>query len=100
MLNHVVLFAFDGFESAEHKASHLAEIKAQLEALPSCISALHDMRVVLNENPAESYDLMLTAVVDSLATLPDYAGHPEHVRVVVDYIKPYLRQRACVDFSE
>ncbi len=98
MLHHIVLFALEGFASTDEKQAHLLKIKEALEALPKAIPALHSMSVVLNINPSEPFDLALTAIVDSLATLPDYASHPEHVRVVADLIKPYLYQRACIDY--
>lgn len=99
MLKHIVLFSLVDFDTSEAKQAQLSIIKQELEALPSLIPALHSLEVALNENPAESYDFALTAVVDSLETLPDYANHPEHIRVAQTVIKPYVRARACVDFS-
>lgn len=99
MLNHVVLFSFEGFASHEVKQQHLERTRQELEALPALIPALRALSAVLNENPSEAFDLMLTATVDSLDTLPEYATHPEHVRVVDEYIRPYLKARASVDFT-
>ncbi|MDY5858631.1 MAG: Dabb family protein [Porphyromonas sp.] len=100
MLKHIVLFTLGDFASGEAKCEQLALIKRELEALPALIPALHSLEVHYNENPAESYDFGLVAVVDSLATLPEYADHPEHVRVAREFIKPYLKARACIDYTE
>lgn len=98
MLRHIVLFALEGFESPEQRAAHLEHIKRSLERLPEVIAPLESLSVHLNENPAEAYDFALEAIVPSLEELPAYAQHPEHLRIVQELIKPYLKQRACVDF--
>lgn len=98
MLHHWVLFALEGFESQEQKQEHLHICKQSLEALVADIPELVEMRVHLNENPAESYDFALEAIVASMADLSAYALHPKHQRIVKDLIKPYLKSRACIDF--
>lgn len=99
MLQHIVLFALEGFDSPEHKVTHISKIKEALEGLPHIIPALHSMSVVINENAAEPIDFALHAEVDSLASLPDYANHPEHQRIVQELIKPYIKTRACIDYT-
>lgn len=98
MLHHWVLFALDGFDSLEQKKQHLLLCKESLEALVSQIPELVDMKVHINQNPAESYDFALEAIVGSMENLAIYAGHPKHQTIVQESIKPYLKSRACVDF--
>lgn len=99
MLKHIVLFSLVDFESPEAKATQIATMKRELEALPELIPALRSLTVFLNENSAEAFDFGLEAIVDSLETLPEYADHPEHIRVAREHIKPYIKARACVDFT-
>lgn len=99
MLKHVVLFSLVDFESEAKRDAQLAHIKQALEALPELIPALHSLKVYLNENPDESYDFALEAIVDDLEALAQYAEHPEHQRVAREDIKPYVKARACVDFT-
>lgn len=99
MLNHIVMFALEGFTDQEHRQRHLALIKTELEGLLHTIPALRGMNVAINENPQESYDLILISQVDSLDTLSEYAQHPEHVRIATELIRPYLKARACVDYT-
>lgn len=98
MLRHIVLFSLVDFPSSEAKHAQLTRIKSELEALPACISELRSLKVFFNENPDEAYDFVLEAELDSLACLSIYAQHPEHQRVAREYIKPYVKARACVDF--
>lgn len=99
MLKHIVLFTLESFENEQIRSSHLQLIKRELEALPKLIPSLKSLSVALNENPEETYDFALIAELTSLSELKLYAQHPEHLRIVANYIKPYLKARACVDFT-
>lgn len=99
MIKHIVLFALEGFSSDEAKAQHLGDLKVALEGLVGQIDSLMRMEVYLNENPREQYDLMLEAVTASMDDLASYSAHPLHQEIVARLIKPYLKARACVDFS-
>lgn len=99
MVKHIVLFALEGFESGAAKASHLLQLKNELEQLTRQIDILRGMSVHINENPQEQYDLMLEAITSSLDDLAHYSAHPLHQDVVARLIKPYLKSRACVDFT-
>ncbi len=102
MFRHIVLFALDKdlFIGSEAQGLQLAKIKSLLEALPSKIEVLSDLKVYLNENPEEEYDFALEAWLPSAEDLPLYAQHPEHLLIVKEEIKPFLKKRACVDFNE
>lgn len=99
MLRHIVLFSLVDFPTPEAKAAQMQTIKAELEALPALIPELLSLVVGFNENPAEAYDIILTAELDDLASLPAYADHPEHLRVAREHIKPFVAARACVDYT-
>lgn len=100
MITHIVLFQLSDQLSGDKKAAHLQSLKADFEQLTETIAELRDLRIELNVNPAEVYDLSLIAHCDDLQTLHDYSVHPDHVALVAKYIKPYLVSRACVDYEE
>lgn len=56
------------------------------------------MEVGINSNPAEQWDLVLTAVVPTIADVDIYARHPAHV-AAASIIGPVKDQRACVDYE-
>lgn len=99
MITHIVLFQLSDRLSGEEKEKHLRALKADFEKLPSTISELKELRIELNVNSAEAYDLALIAHCEDLETLHAYAVHPDHVALVAKYIKPYLVSRACVDYE-
>lgn len=99
MIKHVVLFALEGFASTEELNAHLEVVRQALEALPDQIDYLLGSRVHLNENPYEEYHLILEVEVSSLEDLARYAADTAHQRVALELIKPYLKARACVDYT-
>ena len=96
MVKHIVTFKLTGTD-AERR--HVAEqIKAALEALPEQIDVLRSIEVGINENPAESWDVVLTAVVDTMADVEVYAKHPAHV-AAAGLLAGHKADRACVDYA-
>ena len=66
-------------------------------ALPEQIDVLESMEVGLNENPAEDWDIVLTAIVPSMEDVEKYARHPAHV-AAASIIASHKAERACVDY--
>lgn len=96
MTKHIVEFKFMG--SSEERVALASEFKAALLALPTQIECLESMEVGINENPAESWDLVLTAVVGSMDEVDVYAKHPAHVAAAA-IVKGKVEARACVDYN-
>lgn len=96
MVKHIVTFKLTG--SPEERASVVAAFRDALLALPSQIDVLQSMEVGINENPAESWDVVLTAVVPTLADVAIYANHPAHV-AAAGLLAGHKADRACVDYE-
>ncbi len=95
MVKHIVTFKFSG--SREERDAACNRFVKALLALPEQIDCLESMEVGINENPAESWDLVLTAVVPTMADVEVYAKHPAHV-AAAGLVKPQIEARACVDY--
>lgn len=96
MVKHIVTFRLKGTDEERRKAAEA--FRDALMALPEKIEVLRSMEVGINENPAESWDIVLTATVDTLADVDVYARHPAHV-VAAAIISPLKDARACVDYT-
>jgi hypothetical protein len=96
MTKHIVMFKLQG--SDETRRETALRFKAALEALPSQIDVLQSIEVGLNENPAEDWDIVLTAVVPTMADVATYAKHPAHVAAAA-IIGDMKQARACVDYN-
>lgn len=96
MVKHIVSFKLNG--TAEERLDASRRFKDALLALPAQISVLQSMEVGINENPDEDWDVVLTAVVPSMADVSVYARHPAHVAAAA-IIGPLKAARACVDYE-
>ncbi len=96
MVKHIVSFKFTG--STEERRAVSEKFKEALLNLPNEIEVLESMEVGINENPAESWDLVLTAIVPTMADVETYAKHPAHV-AAAGLIAGHKGDRACVDYE-
>jgi hypothetical protein len=90
------MFKLKGDTSARLAAAEA--FRDALMALPAQIPCLESMEVGINVNPAESWDVVLTAVVPSIDDVTVYALHPAHVAAAA-IIAPVKESRACVDYE-
>lgn len=96
MVKHIVSFKLRGSDSERRAAAEA--FRDALMSLPAQIDVLESMEVGLNTNPAESWDVVLTAVVPTMADVETYAKHPAHVAAAA-IIAPLRESRACVDYE-
>lgn len=96
MVKHIVSFKLSG--TPEERKEVALKFKAALEALPEQIEVLRSMEVGINANPNETWDLVLTAVVDTMADVEVYAKHPAHV-AAAGLLAGHKDSRACVDYE-
>lgn len=95
MVKHIVTFKLKG--TAEERLLAATRFKEALEALPVQIDVLKSIEVGINENPAEQWDIVLTAIVDKMEDVAVYASHPAHV-AAASIISECKEMRACVDY--
>lgn len=96
MIKHIVTFKLKGSEALRMETAR--RFRDALLALPDVIKPLQSMEVGINENPNESWDVVLTAIVPTMADVDVYAKHPAHLAAAA-IISPYKENRACVDYE-
>ncbi|MCH5225519.1 MAG: Dabb family protein [Muribaculaceae bacterium] len=96
MVKHVVMFKFKGTE--EERKDVATRFMEALIQLPCEIPQLKSIEVGLNINPAEKWDLVLTATAETLEDVAIYSAHPAH-QAAVAIIAKYKEDRACVDYE-
>ena len=84
--------------SAAERRTVAEAFKAALLALPAQIDVLQSIEVGINQNPAEDWDVVLTAVVPTMADVDVYAKHPAHV-AAAGLLAGHREARACVDYE-
>ena len=95
MVKHIVMFKLTGTDDERRQVAE--SFRDALLALPSQIDVLKSMEVGINENPVETWDVVLTAIVDTMADVAVYAGHPAHVAAAA-LLAGHKADRACVDY--
>lgn len=96
MVKHIVTFKLTG--TPEERLEVAVRFKAALVALPDVIEVLRSIEVGINQNPAETWDVVLTATVDTMADVDVYARHPAHV-AAASLLVGHKANRACVDYE-
>lgn len=96
MVKHIVTFRLNGTD--RERADLAARFRDALMELPGKISCLQSMEVGINQNPAEKWDVVLTAVVPSMDDVAVYATHPAHL-AAAGLLKGHVADRACVDYE-
>ena len=96
MVKHIVMFKLSGSDGERRETARA--FKAAIEALPQQIDVLQSIEVGLNENPAENWDVVLTAVVPTMADGATYARHPAHVAAAA-LLGEHKELRGCVDYE-
>ena len=96
MTKHIVMFKLQGSDQERREVA--LRFKAALDALPDQIDVLQSIEVALNENPAEEWDIVLTAVVPTMDDVATYAKHPAHVAAAA-IIGEVKQARARVDYN-
>ena len=96
MVKHIVTFKLTG--TADERRQVAEQFKEALLKLPQTIDVLKSIEVGINENPAESWDVVLTAIVPTMADVEVYAKHPAHV-AAAGLLAGHKEMRACVDYN-
>ena len=103
MVKHVILWQLkdelSDTEKAAVKAGIKAGIKAGLEGLAGQIPGLVEIHVNINALPSSNADLMLDTTFESAEALKGYSTHPAHVAVANSKVRPYYKNRVCLDYE-
>ena len=93
MVKHIVTFKLSGTE--EEKLAVAKNFKAALEDLPREIEVLQSIEVGINQNPNECWNVVLAAIVPTMADVDVYAKHPAHI-AAASLLNGHKEMRACV----
>lgn len=100
MVRHIILWQLKDEFSEEEKAGIRAGIREGLEGLTGRIPGLISIRVQIDGLASSNADAMLDACFSDEAALKAYGVHPAHVEVANGKVRPYTKNRVCMDFEE
>ncbi len=99
MVKHIILWQLRDELSAEQAAAAKKGIKEGLEGLQGKIEGLLDIHVIIDGLPSANADVMLDSTFENEAALKGYAVHPAHVAVADGNVRPYTKNRVCMDYE-
>lgn len=99
MVKHVILWQLKDELSAEEKEQVKAGIKEGLEGLQGKIPGLVEIKVQNTGLPSSTADVMLDSTFEDEEALKGYSVHPEHVAVANGKVRPFTKNRVCLDFE-
>lgn len=97
-IRHVVAWKLNAVDPAQ-RAEHTEQISEALRSLLPIIPEIESMTIGKNALfPKDNFDMVLVADYADEQALNAYVEHPDHRRVA-GFIRPLVRERACVDFE-
>ena len=99
MIKHVILWQLKDELSNEEKQKVAQNIKESLEALVGKVPGLTEVIVNIHPLSSSNADVMLDSTVESEEALKNYQTHPDHVAAADTYVRPYIKNRVCMDYE-
>ncbi len=98
MVNHIVMWKFKP-EIEETKKPELKRImNEQLSGLVGKVPGLLTVEFVENPLGSSTHDIALVTTLEKSEDIAVYGSHPEHVYVADNFVRPYVMERACLDY--
>lgn len=99
MVHHVVMWKFRPEISEEKKPELKAAMAENLKALIGKVPGLLTVEFVENPLSSSTHDIALVTTLEKAEDIAVYGVHPEHVKVADTYVRPYVTERACLDYE-
>ena len=99
MVHHIVMWKFKP-EIEESQKPQLKQAMAEhLKGLVGKVPGLLTVDFVEQLLPSSTHDMALVTTLEKAEDVAVYGSHPEHVKVADTYVRPYVTERACLDYE-
>lgn len=100
IVKHIVMWQFKPEIKEEEKDNLKKNMKEQLSSLVGVVPGLQ--KVVFIDQPISSstHDMALVTEFDKASSIKEYSTHPAHVKVADTFVRPYVCNRACLDYTQ
>jgi len=99
MVHHIVMWNFKEEVEDAKKAELQADMAKHLEGLVGKVPGLLSAKFVVAPLPTSTHDMALVTTLEKAEDVNVYGSHPEHVAVADTYVRPFVCDRACLDFE-
>lgn len=98
MVNHIVMWKFKPEIEEGQKPEIKKAMEENLKSLVGKVPGLLTVEFVSSPIPSSTHDIALVTTLEKAEDIAIYGAHPEHVRVADTYVRPYVMDRACLDY--
>ena len=99
MITHIVMWKFKPEIAEEQKLELKKAMRENLEALVGKVPGLVTVKFVEEPIPSSTHDIALVTTLEKAEDIAVYGSHPAHVAVADTYVRPYVTERACLDYE-
>lgn len=98
MVHHIVMWKFKDDIEESRKPALKKAMAENLKSLVGKVPGLLSAEFVTSPIPSSTHDMALVTTLNSAEDIAVYAKHPEHVKVADTYVRPFVKDRACLDY--
>lgn len=98
MVHHIVMWKFKPEIEEEKKADIKKAMSENLKALVGRVPGLLSLEFVENPITSSTHEIALVSTMEKVEDIANYAVHPAHVHVADTFVRPYVTERACLDY--
>ena len=99
MVHHIVMWKFKSEIAEEQKPELKRAMKENLEGLVGKVPGLLTAEFVEEPLPSSTHDMALVTMLEKAEDVAVYGSHPAHVAVADTYVRPFVTERACLDYE-
>lgn len=99
MVHHIVMWKFKPEITDGQKPVLKAAMEENLNKLVGQVPGLLSVTFVSQPISSSTHDIALVATLEKAGDIAVYAKHPAHVQVADTYVRPFVCERACLDFE-
>ena len=98
MVHHIVMWKFKPEIKEEDKPDIKAEMKENLESSTGKVPRLLTPEFVEVPLASSTHDMALVSTLEKAEDIAVYSNHPDHVKGANTYVRPFVTERACLDY--
>lgn len=99
MVHHIVMWNFKKEIAKEDKPELMKNMEEALKVLVGQVPGLLTVRFVSSPISSSTHEIALVTTLEKAEDIAVYATHPAHVAVADTYVRPYVCDRACLDYE-
>lgn len=99
MVHHIVMWNFKEDIAKEDKPELMKKMETALCALVGQVPGLLTVQFVSNPISSSTHEIALVTTLEKAEDIAVYATHPAHVAAADTYVRPYVCNRACLDYE-